>query len=308
MELLVIGGSGYIGSSLVETLLKKGHNVSVLDVRKPISDVKWINKDIRDNLEDVIKGYDAVYHLAAIANARICGLFPQKACEVNILGSLNVINACMKNDIPRLLYASTTWMSGVQTGDIVQENSPVELSKLNTIYGATKLSVEGMLSAYQKECGKPNYTIMRYGIPYGKRMWEGLVVKAFLDQAERFKKITVMGDGQQGRNFLYLDDMCEAQELLLDKKAENKVYHLAGTDFITIKQLAEEVAKNIPAEIVYIPNTRKEPDVKRITTNRIYQDFGWKPTTSFSEGIKKCVEWWKTLDSDQKEEVPYFTI
>ena len=87
MKVLVTGGSGFIGSHLVEKLRAAGHKVDILDVRKPVDSsliTKWINKDIRENLDDVISGYDAVYHLAAVANARACGQFPRKAYDVAI--------------------------------------------------------------------------------------------------------------------------------------------------------------------------------------------------------------------------------
>ena len=108
MKILVTGGSGFIGSHLIKALMEAGYSVDVLDVRKPLITDNWICKDIRNSLFDVIKGYDAVYHLAAIANAIFCQEVPKKSYEINVMGTFNVANACLKNDIPRLLYASTT--------------------------------------------------------------------------------------------------------------------------------------------------------------------------------------------------------
>lgn len=311
MKLLVTGGSGFIGSHLVEKLVKAGHKVDVLDVRKPVK-LKlvqdWINKDIRENLDDVVKGYDAVYHLAAVANARACGQFPRKAYESNLQGTFNIASACLKNDIPRVLYASTTWMAGLQVGDVVSELDPFEVHKMNTIYGATKLSGEMVFYSMLAEKKAPNFTIMRYGIPYGERMWDGLVVRAFMQQAEKFKVISIMGDGLQGRNFLYVGDMCDAQVALLDDKAKNKVYNLGSPEFITIREIAEEVAKHFPAKISYITQARVEPKLKNVESEKALEDFNWKPRTSFKEGIKKCADWWNKLPSDMKEEVPYFMV
>lgn len=306
MKVLVVGGSGFIGSHLVEELIASGYYVHVLDVRKPHINVNWINKDIRDNLYDVVKGYKAVYHLAAIANARVCGQLPRKAYEINVLGTFNVADACRKNDIPRVLYASTTWMAGLQMGKVVAEKDPFEVHEMNTIYGATKLTGEMIFYSMFSECKAPKYTIMRYGIPYGERMWEGLVVRAFMLQAEKYGKITIFGDGLQGRNFLYVRDMCKAQVALLDERAENEIYNLGSKEFITIREIAEEVAKHIPAEISYITQARVEPKLKNVSSEKVYKDFGWRPGTSFSDGIEKCVEWWRDLDLDLKEEVPYF--
>lgn len=306
MKVLVTGGSGFIGSHLVEELLEMGHEVNILDLRKPPIDVEWINKDIRDNLYDVIKGYDAVYHLAAIANARVCSQKPKKAYEINVLGTFNVVDACRKNDISRILYASSTWMAGLQIGEHIIESTPFEIDKMNTIYGATKLAGEMICYSMFAECGAPTYTIIRYGIPYGERMWEGLVVRAFMLQAEKYGRITIFGDGLQGRNFLYVKDMCKGQVLLLDNKAKNTVYHVGSEKFITVGQIAEEVIKFIPADISYITQARIEPKLKSVSSEKIYTAFGWKPETNFTDGIEKCVEWWKTLDPDLKEDIPYF--
>ncbi len=306
MKILVTGGSGFIGSHLVKELIEAGHTVDVFDVRKPILADNWINKDIRNRLFDVIKGYDAVYHLAAIANAIFCQEVPKKSYDINVMGTFNVASACLKNDIPRLLYASTTWMSGLQVGEEITEYNPMEVHNMNSLYGATKLSSEMILESMFAEFKAPKYTIMRYGIPYGERMNIGLVVREFMYQAEKFKTLTIFGDGHQGRNFLYVGDMCGAQVRLLDKKAENKIYNLGSERIITVKELAEEVNKHYPVKITYIPQARVEPKIKNVSSEKVFNDFGWRPKTSLSEGIKICVNWWRELDPSLKDEATYF--
>jgi UDP-glucose 4-epimerase len=311
MRILVTGGSGFIGSHLVEALADAGHEVDVLDVRKPElakpdAVREWIGKDIRSDLTNVIKGYDAVYHLASIANARVCGLRPRDAWDINVMGTYNVVEACRVNNVPRLLYASSTWMAGLQVGEEVAELNPFEIHKMNTVYGATKLAGELMIYASHSESGGPDYTIMRYGIPYGEGMWDGLVVRAFMFQAERFKTISIFGDGLQGRNFLYVKDMCDAQVALLDKKGKNKVYNLGSEKFVPIRLVAEEVVKHIPAKVSYITQARVEPKLRNVSSEAMAKDFGWTPKTGFEDGIKRCVTWWHGLSPDLKDEVPYY--
>lgn len=307
MKILVTGGSGFIGSHLVDTLLAAGHYVSVLDLRKPIrSGVLWIDRDIREPLDDVIRGFDAVYHLAAVANARVCGQHPRKAYEINVMGTFNVANACRKNGIPRLLYASTTWAAGLQVGEFIEELTPFELHKAKTIYGATKIIGEMTVQALRREGEGSDFTIMRFGVPFGPRMWEGLVVRAFMLQAEKYGKLTIYGDGMQGRNFLYVRDMCDGQVKLLAEVAADQIYNLGSEDFVTIRQLAEEVVKHIPAEITYITQARVEPKVKAVSSKKALEDVGWEPPLGFPDGISKCIEWWRDLDPDLKEDVPYF--
>jgi len=306
MKILVTGGSGFIGSHLVKALMEAKHTVDVLDLRKPLFTDNWINKDIRNDLFDVIKGYDAVYHLAAIANAIFCQEVPKKSYEINVMGTFNVANACLKNDIPRLLYASTTWMSGLQVGEEITEYNPFEVHNMNSIYGTTKLSSEMILESMVAEFKAPSYTIMRYGIPFGERMNIGLVVREFMYQAEKFKTLTIFGDGNQGRNFLYVGDMCEAQVKLLDNKAENKIYNLASEKIITVRELADEIKKHYPIKITYIPQARVEPKIKNVSSEKMFNDFGWKPKTNLDKGIELCVNWWRELDPKLKDEATYY--
>lgn len=301
MNCVVTGGSGYIGSHLVQKLLDNNHEVSVLDIRKPIQDIKWIKKDLLD-LDAFPRGTDVVFHLAAVANARKCAENPTLCFKTNISGTLNVLKAALKSDVKRVLLASSSWVAGCQDGDVVNEKSLFNLQSINTIYGATKLSQEQLCYSFYGDYGGPKYTIMRYGIPYGERMWNGLVVKAFMEMAERDKIISIMGDGKQGRNFLYVGDLCDAQILAMLPIAENKIYNFSGKEFISIETLAKEIAKHFPAKINFIPQARIEPKIKRIDSWLAENELGWVPRTSISDGIKKCIEWWRGLTPEQKKE------
>ena len=299
MNCIVTGGSGFIGSHLVQKLLDDNHEVSVLDIRKPVQDVKWLNQDIRD-LEKLPAGTDAVFHLAAVSNARKCAEDAGLCFKTNIIGTVNVLKAALKADIQRVLLASSCWVSGYQQGDVVNEKSPFNLQSLNTIYGAAKLSQEQLCYSFFGEYGGPKYTIMRYGIPYGERMWRGLVVRAFMEMAERDKIISIMGDGKQSRNFLYVGDLCDAQLLALRPVAENKIYNFVGKEFVSVESLAREIVKYFPARIDFIPQARIEPKLVRIDNWLAENELGWVPRSSLADGIKKCVEWWHGLSEEEK--------
>jgi UDP-glucose 4-epimerase len=299
---LVTGGSGFIGSHLVEKLLGAGHEVAVLDLREPLADVEWIKADVRDDLGEAFKGFDFVYHLAAISNARKSSENPSIAHAVNVLGTLNVLNAARAGDVQRVLLASSSWLAGAQVGEVIDETKPFNLPDINTLYGAMKVSQEALCYAFWGEFGAPGYTVMRYGIPYGERMWKGLVVRAFMDMAERSGVINIMGDGKQYREFLYVGDMVEAQVLALNPVAQNKIYNLTGERPVTVEELAQQVVKHFPAEIDYIPQARVEPKLKRIKNDLAKSELSWQPTTTLEDGIAKCVEWWNVLSTEQKHE------
>lgn len=302
MKILVTGGSGFIGSHLVQKLLDEGYNVSVLDLRKPIQDVEWIKRDIREDLGTAFADFTYVFHLAALANARKSSEDSKLCFDMNIIGTLNVLNAALKGDVERVFLASSSWVSGAQEGDIVNEKSPFNLEHINTIYGASKISQELLCFSFQSEYKGPKYTIFRYGIPYGERMWKGLVVRAFMDMAERGGIISIMGDGKQFREFLYAGDLCEGQIQALKPLAENKIYNLTGRRPVTIEEIAKEVVKHFPAKIDYIPQARVEPKIKRVHNWLAENELGWVPRTSLEDGIRLCAEWWKSIGEEEKNE------
>jgi len=302
MRCLVTGGSGFIGSHLVQKLLENGHDVAVIDLRRPFQDVEWLEWDIRDEEKVKLNGFEVVFHLAALANARRCSELPSLCYATNVLGTLNVVQAALKDGVQRVILASSSWVAGAQCGAITDESSPFSLFDVNTVYGASKLSQEMICYSYLGEFSRPNFTILRYGIPYGERMWRGLVVRAFMEMAERTGTIIIMGDGKQYREFLYVGDMCDAQISAMAPIAQNKVYNLTGDRPVTVEELAKEVIKHFPAELEYIPQARVEPKLKRIKNELAKSDLGWQPSTRLTEGIEKCAKWWRSLSDEQKRE------
>ena len=302
MKICVTGGSGFIGSHLVQKLLDKGYDVSVLDLRKPVQDVEWHRKDIRDDLGNIFSNFNLVFHLAALANARKSSEDPKLCHDINIKGTLNVLNAALKGDVERVLLASSSWVCGAQEGDVVNERSPFHLDNINTIYGASKIGQELLCFSFYSEYKGPKYTVFRYGIPYGERMWRGLVVRAFMEMAERTGVLSIMGDGKQFREFMYVGDLAEGHLHALKPVAENKIYNLTGGRPITIEEIAKEVVKHFPAKIDYIPQARVEPKIKRVHNWLAENELGWVPRTTLEEGIRLCAEWWKTLTEEQKLE------
>jgi UDP-glucose 4-epimerase len=302
MKICVTGGSGFIGSHLVQKLLDEGYDVSVLDLRKPVQDVEWHRKDIRDDLGNIFSNFNLVFHLAALANARKSSEDPKLCHDINIKGTLNVLNAALKGDVERVLLASSSWVCGAQEGDVVNERSPFHLDNINTIYGASKIGQELLCFSFYSEYKGPKYTVFRYGIPYGERMWRGLVVRAFMEMAERTGVLSIMGDGKQFREFMYVGDLAEGHLHALKPVAENKIYNLTGGRPITIEEIAKEVVKHFPAKIDYIPQARVEPKIKRVHNWLAENELGWVPRTTLEEGIRLCAEWWKTLTDEQKLE------
>jgi len=301
MKCIVTGGAGYSGTCLVGKLRQHGHEVAVLDRRRPAFDVEWLPADIRDADRLRFRGVDAVFHRAAVVDARLVGEDPSLCYETNVLGTLHVVRAAHRDGVGRVLLASSAWVTSAQAGDAVSERSLFDPGRINTLYGASKLMQEIVCLSHRAETGGPDCTIFRYGTSYGEGMWNGLVVRAFMASAESRGVIPVMGDGRQYREFLYLGDLCDAQVLALADIGRNKTYNLVGDRPVTVEELAREVAKHFPAKIEHCPLQRPEPHPKRILNDLAKRELGWAPRTTLTDGIARCAAWWRSLSPAEKQ-------
>src|SRR5438445_300136 len=157
MKCLVTGGSGFIGSHLVDKLVDNGHETTVMDSRAPLRDVPWIQVNLLDRKHVSLKDFEAVFHLAAVANARECAANPQLCYETSVMGTLNLVQAASRDGVQRLLLASSGWVATAQQGDAVDEHTAFDLSTVNTIYAASKLSQEMICYSHLAERGGPEF-------------------------------------------------------------------------------------------------------------------------------------------------------
>ncbi|MEI6444405.1 MAG: NAD-dependent epimerase/dehydratase family protein [Nostocales cyanobacterium ELA583] len=293
---IVTGGSGYIGSHVMEAIKVSGYDVISIDVA-----AESLNTDIC-NAESVINTFcelkpDFVFHLAAISNARIALENPVKAVEVNILGTANVLEASRQANVKRVVLASTCWVANAMASGILDENTPFLAEGGGHIYTTTKITSEYLAHDYQKLYGLP-FTILRYGIPYGPRMWAGLVLRNFLDRAFSNQPLIIYGDGSSSRRFVFIEDLAKAHTLCLQDVASNQTYNLEGMRFVTLKELAELVSKLLGGvEILYQEEPSRVGELqysrKIISNSKAYIDLGWEPQVDIEEGVRRTIEWYK---------------
>lgn len=304
MKALVTGGSGFIGSHVVDKLREKGIEVRVFDMLMPAfrKDIEFYQGSLLnlDELRMSLVGVDVIFHLAAVADVKDVFREPHYSEEINVRGTLNVLEAARLNGlIKRVVYGSTTWVYSDTKEKNIDENTP--LSSPSHLYTATKLAGEYYCHAYSKLYNL-DITILRYGIPYGPRAREGAVIPIFVKKALNGEPLTIAGDGSQYRKFVYVEDLAEGNILALQSIAKNKIYNLEGNESISIKQIAENIKKILKdVKIEYIPNRPGDFSGKEISNRKAKEEISWEPRTKFEEGLARYIEWYKGYEEKRKQ-------
>lgn len=297
MNIGVIGGSGFIGSHVVDKLIDAGHEVTVFDMMKPHrEDVRHIYIDITDLSRTCVAlagNYDAIYMLAAMADVNDVYQNPTEAGEVNILAVANALEAARRNGIGRLILASTVWVYEMAEEEKVDEDVALVVSKTRHVYTATKVAAELYCHAYQKLYGQ-SFTILRYGIPYGPRARGATVIALFVSKALNGEPLTIFGDGSQYRSFIYVEDLAKGNIAALNEVAINQVYNLEGTRPVTIKEIADTVKRLVGGVTIEYKETRPgDYGGAIVSSDKAKRELGWEPKVDTEEGIRRYIEWYK---------------
>jgi len=297
MNIGVIGGSGFIGSHLVEKLVGAGHEVTVFDIMRPhLDEVRHIFLDISDLSRTSIAlagDYDAVYMLAAMSNVNDVHRNPAAASEINIGAVANVLEAAKRNEIRRVILASTVWVYEMSDLPEVDERTPLYLDRVNHVYTGSKVAAELYCHAYQK-LYQQDFTILRYGIPYGPRGRRGTVVATFVERVMKNVPLVIFGDGNQYRNFIYVEDLAEGNVTALRDVAKNQTYNLEGQRPVTIREVAETVVKLLSrGDIEYRPARPGDFEGKAVSVKKAKEELGWEARTGIEEGISAYIEWYR---------------
>jgi UDP-glucose 4-epimerase len=295
MRVLVTGGSGFIGSHVVDKLRARGHEPVIYDLRpSPWHEPGSVDTVLgsitdRESLERALHSCDAVAHLAAVADVNDVHAEPEVAERVNARGTVTVLEAARRAGVKRIVYASTIWVYSDCEPEEVDEDTL--LPPPSHLYTSTKLAGELYCKAYQELYGI-DYTILRFGIPYGPRAREAAVVPAFVNKALKGDPLTLAGDGSQSRKFVYVEDLADGVALGVDEVAVNRVYNLASDETVTIKQIAETIKDLMgDVEIVYTPARPGDFGGKIVSSERAARELGWTAATPFSEGVRRYINW-----------------
>jgi UDP-glucose 4-epimerase len=303
VKVLVTGGAGFIGSHVVDKVTEAGHDVRSFDLitsayHDPDDVENWIG-DLTHvpSLREAMSGCDVVMHLAAVADVAHVAADPIYAEKVNSQGTLNVLEAARQAGVGRVVYASTVWVYNGLTHGVVDEDTPLLLP--NHLYTATKLAGEGYCTSYAELYGL-DYSILRFGIPYGPRARPAAVVPAFVRNALSGKPLTIAGAGNQSRRFVYVEDLAEGCARSLDDVARNRVFNLTGAEDTTVRRIAEVVRDLVgDVEIVHTEQRLGDFSGAEVSAERAADELSWRATTSFADGVRLYLEWLRDREEDR---------
>lgn len=296
---VVTGGSGFIGSHVVDALVDAGHQVTVIDhlVKPHRSDVGFESVDLME-LSSVLaatRGAEHIFHLAAVSNVNYAYKYPVYTTALNVLGTANLLEAARINGAQRIYLASTVWVyNGSPNGKNLDESMPFYLNGAGHIYTSTKMACEMICHNYNQLYKVP-FTVLRLGIPYGPRMREELLIPVFIKKALAGQPLTVSGRGDQYRNFIYVRDIAEAHVKAMADVAVNQTYNLEGPRKITVLEVAERIRANIGdhVQIQFVPARPGDFGGKEVSAEKARRDLGWNPQVEFEDGLRITIDWFR---------------
>ena len=304
MKSIVTGGAGFIGSHLVDELLNLNHDVTVLDnfsTGRPdnlnhVKDkIKLINCDIskKDKWINEFEGTDWVFHVAGLADIVPSIQNPEGYFNSNVLGTLNIAESCKKYKIKRIIYLASASCYGIPDEYPTTEKAKI---KPEYPYALTKLLGEQIMLHWSKVYALPVTSLRLFNV-YGTRSRTsgtyGAVFGVFLAQKLSRSAFTIVGDGNQTRDFTYVSDVIRAIICAVKSNKIGEIYNVGSNESVSVNK----IVKLLGAEkITYIPKRPGEPDKSLAGINKIKQELNWEPKIKIEEGIKqllKNIDYWK---------------
>ncbi len=292
-KVVLFGGSGFLGSYLADELLKNRYKIIIADTQKPKNDhlnQKFAKVNILnlDSIKSIIRGADAVYNFASLANLDDARKDPLNTININIMGNINLLEACRLNGkIKRYIYASSAYA----------------LSDKGSFYGISKLTSEKITKEYSDKFNL-KYTIIRYGSVYGEKAYHNNYLYNLLYKAIKYGELNYHGDGDDMREFIHAADIAKLSlEVLKNKKYENENVILTGMEKIKRIELLNMINEIMPKKFKIKKLKNKKTGHYKTTPYSYYPDVAKKIFSNsyidLGQGIMECI---KKIHQDINEE------
>lgn len=296
-DCLVTGGAGFIGSHLTDKLIEGGHSVKVVDnlllgKEKFVNDqAEFFNVDIREEekLIDIFEDVEVIFHLAAEPRLPLSIESPKETHEINVDGTVNVLEAARKNNVNKVVFSSSAAIYGDQENLPIKENAELEYK---APYGLHKVIGEQYMRLYA-DVFDIDTTCLRYFNVYGPRKTaEGgypMVIPIFLKQKSGGKPMTIVGDGEQTRDYVHVKDVVSANISAWNSDiCDGKAFNIGNGEQISVNEIAEIIG----GETTQIPEREGEIRFSEADISKAKEGLNWQPQIVFEEGLESLKKHW----------------
>jgi len=299
MKILVTGGAGFIGSNLVDRLIKDGHEVSVIDNLStgkrenlnPSAVFREVNICDFEKISPLFQGIDYVFHLAALPRVPVSVEDPIGTSQVNIMGTINVFKAAAESKVKRVIFASSSSVYGDQEKlPLIENMIPGPISP----YALQKLAGEEWAKLFTNLYDMPVVSLRFFNI-YGPRNDPesdySLVIAKFLKQKSQAKTLTIFGGGEQTRGFCYIDDLLEAllKAMTSEKLKGGEVMNIGSEKSHSVNYLAGLISDKVG----YLPPRKGDVLHTKADIDLAKELLSWEPKVSFDQGVEKTKQWFE---------------
>jgi UDP-glucose 4-epimerase len=300
---LVTGGAGFIGSHIVDSLIDKGHQVVIID-NLVTGNIKNLNPRATFYQQNVINPlnyifdkfkFDYVFHLAAQINLRHSIKEPAEDALANVVGSLNILENCARANVKRVIFSSTG--GAIYSPHEILPFTEQSLAYPESPYGLAKQTVEKYLEIFQKLYGL-QYTVLRYSNVFGPRQdskGEAGVIAIFIQRALADEDLTIFGDGKQTRDFVYVQDVVQANMLALEQEL-NGTFNVSSNLQYSVNDVAQKIVQYIPtsSKIVHTAPIVGELLYTQLSAEKL-KARGWNNFWSLDNGIVETIKYFDDL-------------
>ncbi len=308
MKCLILGGGGFLGSHIAEALLLEGHEVRIFDRPNLVTaslfsgrdNIEWVEGDFtnEEDLGRVVPGCDIIFHLVSTTLPQSSNDNPIYDVDTNLIGTLRLLNIARAESVKRILFISSGGtVYGIPKKVPIAENHPTDPL---TSYGITKLAIEKYLKLYKTLYGL-NYKVLRVANPYGERQRVNATqgaIAVFLNKALQGTPIQIWGDGSVARDYIYVKDVVDAFLRVMVYEGEHDIFNIGSGISRTLNEVIAAIEEVTGQKITrnYISSRKFDVPVNVLDIALARTELGWRPKTSFFEGIYNTLAWLKSAD------------